>query len=992
MRRILCFLIFFIASGSLAFAQNVQYSYDALGRLSGVIDQNGNAAQYSYDASGNIVGITRFTSTQTAILSFTPASGPPGTNVTIRGINLTAPSGSTTISFNGTASVSPSSASINQLVVQVPAGASTGPISVSAGSGTATSAVSFTVTSTLGDPQITGISPAIANAGTLVTVSGNNFSLPASTDILSLNGQLISLQSATTTSLQFAVPSQLGSGHLSLTASAGRAKSSGDLYVPPAPFTAAQVTSYQRLTPGTSFNAAPQNNGDIAMLLFEAKEGKRASILLENSTFPGICYSSIIQMIEPDGSNGPVATPCGQGTEFLDAFTMTEGGTYAAVIEPQSGVGSADVTAYVFDDVSGTLAWNTSTPVSISTPGQNAYLTFTGTAGENVNVWASGSTISACYSLNFSLIGPSGAPIGSSDFCYQANGGFSEVSLPSAGTYTAIVNPYGPLTGSVNVTLSTDVGGAITSGTDQPISINLPGQNARYTFSATSGQRGSVVLQNSTFPGACYSVVLTVLNPDGSQLATSSMCGQGTGFVDAFTFPTTGTYTVLVAPQNGGTGTGDLYVYDFQDVQGSIAANTSINVASQYPGQNALIAFSGAANTQVSIAVTNVPYTGCSSMNLTVLNPDGSQLATTSLCYQSGGTLSNLTLPANGTYTVVVDPQGPQTGAVTLTLASNLNEAISPNTPINITLSAAGEIAQLTFNATAGQLGSVNVTNSTFPGGCYSAIITVLNPDGSQLASTSMCFQLFGFIDQFTFPTTGTYTLVVAPQNGGTGSATVGVYEFSNQTATTSIGSPTTIAFNIPGQNANVAFTGSPGQTLNVWATNVSIPGCNSVNLTLYNPDASQAAGTSLCGQSNGGFQEVHLTQSGSYTLFVDPQGASTGSATIAISTDVTGTISSGEDTLVTITTPGQNAQITFSGTSGQQATVSIANATFSGCYSAFLSLLNPDGSTLTSSVMCGGGGLALSTIALPSTGTYTIFLAPQNGNTGTVDVQLTLQ
>lgn len=40
---------------------NVQYVYDALGRLTQVIDPSGNTATYNYDAVGNLVSITRST-------------------------------------------------------------------------------------------------------------------------------------------------------------------------------------------------------------------------------------------------------------------------------------------------------------------------------------------------------------------------------------------------------------------------------------------------------------------------------------------------------------------------------------------------------------------------------------------------------------------------------------------------------------------------------------------------------------------------------------------------------------------------------------------------------------------------------------------------------------------------------------------------------------------------------------------------------------------
>ena len=82
----------------------------------------------------------------------------------------------------------------------------------------------------------------------------------------------------------------------------------------------------------------------------------------------------------------------------------------------------------------------------------------------------------------------------------------------------------------------------------------LPGENIRLTFSGTAGQQVNVQVTNSTFPGSCYSVVLSILKPDGTQLANTGLCGGATGGLSLVSLPVTGTYTVVVDPQNGVTG------------------------------------------------------------------------------------------------------------------------------------------------------------------------------------------------------------------------------------------------------------------------------------------------------------------------------------------------------------------------------------------------------------------------------------------------------
>src|SRR5712664_490458 len=100
-------LFFLLASASPLWAQSgaaVQYVYDALGRLTTVVDPSGNVATYNYDSVGNLLSITRSTSSPSAlaILGFTPAQGSVGQTVAIQGQNFSTTPGANTVKFNGT--------------------------------------------------------------------------------------------------------------------------------------------------------------------------------------------------------------------------------------------------------------------------------------------------------------------------------------------------------------------------------------------------------------------------------------------------------------------------------------------------------------------------------------------------------------------------------------------------------------------------------------------------------------------------------------------------------------------------------------------------------------------------------------------------------------------------------------------------------------------------------------------------------------------------
>jgi YD repeat-containing protein len=104
-KRMLTGLIFLFILGfpSRLWAQSsasVQYVYDALGRLTTVIDPSGNVATYNYDAVGNLLSITRSTTSPSAlaIFGFSPAQGSVGQTVVIQGQNFsTTPSANTVV-------------------------------------------------------------------------------------------------------------------------------------------------------------------------------------------------------------------------------------------------------------------------------------------------------------------------------------------------------------------------------------------------------------------------------------------------------------------------------------------------------------------------------------------------------------------------------------------------------------------------------------------------------------------------------------------------------------------------------------------------------------------------------------------------------------------------------------------------------------------------------------------------------------------------------
>jgi hypothetical protein len=353
-------------------------------------------------------------------------------------------------------------------------------------------------------------------------------------------------------------------------------------------------------------------------------------------------------------------------TAFIDAQALPVTGSYTVMVDPISTyTGNATLNVYDVIDVTGTIpADGTPTAVTTNTPGQNARLTFSGTSGQRISLKTSSTTIADAA---VKVLKPDGSTLGSVA-AYTGYTTFLDVqTLPVAGTYAVLVDPSSMNMGSTTLTLydvPADITGSITpGGSAVAVATTTPGQNGRLTFSGTSGQRVSLKTTSTTFAD----VTISVLKPDGSTLASMTTWSGYTGFIDAQTLPTTGTYTVFVNPTNHYTGSTTVTLYDVADTTGTVAVNgSSVGVTLSTPGQNGTLTFSGTASQQATVHVTGNTM---GSVTVTLLKPDGSQL-TSSTSSSGSFDLATQTLPATGTYTIGVDPSSLNTGTMNVSVTS----------------------------------------------------------------------------------------------------------------------------------------------------------------------------------------------------------------------------------------------------------------------------------------------------------------------------------
>jgi hypothetical protein len=242
--------------------------------------------------------------------------------------------------------------------------------------------------------------------------------------------------------------------------------------------------------------------------------------------------------------------------------------------------------------------------------------------------------------------------------------------LPTTGTYNVVVDPQGMETGSATVTLY-DVPPDVSVPLSGPTTVSagsVPGQNAVATFSGVAGQRVLVRASNVTVgTSTCCSLKLSIPGVTPQPV----LMGRNGGILDTVRLPSTGPHSVLVNPEGMDAGSVTLQLYTVpEDVTGTLSFGSPAPVTTTAPGQNAALTFSGVAGQRVSLKLSAVTVgtSTCCSAKVGILKPDGSSLVGGTLFGTSGGFVDTKVLPVSGTYTVVLDPQGMDTGSATTTI------------------------------------------------------------------------------------------------------------------------------------------------------------------------------------------------------------------------------------------------------------------------------------------------------------------------------------
>ncbi|MBO9542339.1 IPT/TIG domain-containing protein [bacterium] len=232
------------------------------------------ASDISNYLTNNLDPLLSVSAVQPSVTSFNPTSGGAGTIVTLYGKGFNAVPGSTTVTFNGVPAnviyVAPrlDTPGQSRLAVICPPAFNTGKIEISTPVGTASTATNFTTNV----PTLSGLSIATGSVGNTVTITGTNFDLNASNDIVRFNGMLAPVTAATATTLTCQVPVGASTGNVVVTTNAGPSNGLqftvhpviSSLSRPSGPLGSTVVITGYNFDGATPFNNQVRFNGTLA--------------------------------------------------------------------------------------------------------------------------------------------------------------------------------------------------------------------------------------------------------------------------------------------------------------------------------------------------------------------------------------------------------------------------------------------------------------------------------------------------------------------------------------------------------------------------------------------------------------------------------------------------------------------------------------------------------------------------------------------------------
>jgi len=676
------------------------------------------------------------------------------------------------------------------------------------------------------------------------------------------------------------------------------------------------------------------------------------------------------------------------GTKLLDGVSAAAGnvwvlepgqaGTHRVFLDPEgAATGSTTVQVQTVEDLANAeIAVDGPAVVSTFAAGQNRALTFTAVAGQQLKV----SVPSTSLGTLLTLTAPDGTNV--LNGVSISTDSFWVLAPVQAGTYQVFLNPSGASTGSTSLQVQ-----AVAE--DPSIAVVVAADTFTRTVASGLGtaETGGAWTLGGSVPSA--SVV------DGSGRLAPAAARTNTYKLDsAAAINTDLVHTIWLeqAPNGGGatlwttvrsTATGDYRVRLGINSAGTMKASlakvvgteTALTTAVTVPGgsysanQKLRIRIQAVGSAPTTLRVKIWPATGTEPVAWLASTTDN-----TPALQRPGsiGLASNL-LGSSGQI-IRIDDLVATTGQAQ-TVEDLPDAAIAVDGPAVVSTFGIGQNRTLTFTGVPGQRLKLSVPNTS-----PATALTLTASDGTKVlnAVTTAAGNLW-VLDPVQ---AGTYRVYLDPEGASTGSTSVQVQTVGADlpTAEIAVDGPVVSSTFAPGQNRTLTFTGVAGQRLKLSVPSNSL----GTSLTLTAPN-----GTTLLNAlpiSAGNAWVLEPVQAGAYQVFLNPDGAGTGSTSLQLQTieDLpTAQITVDGPAVSSTFAAGQNRTLTFTGVVGQRLKLSAPSTSLV----TSLTLTAPDGTTLLNGVSVSTGNEWVLTSV--QAGTYQVFLNPDGAGTGSTSIQV---
>lgn len=325
-----------------------------------------------------------------------------------------------------------------------------------------------------------------------------------------------------------------------------------------------------------------------------------------------------------------------------------------------------------------------------------------------------------------------------------------------------------------------------------PYTPCLPGNSAQpsalLTFNGVANQRISIMAEDVDLVSGCMGdtspyATVKLISPTGAVVAQDNLDKTPLqlplfAFIGPVSLPASGNFSLSIEPNFSSVGM-TVRLYDVApDISGTIAASgLQTPVSFNSPGQNAVLTFAGLNGQRICLQGTQDVSTLLGTdvkLYAPGAYPNGSPLASATL--SQSFFIDLLTLSANGTYTILVDPRFNKVRTATLTL-SDVPPDVSGSLTIGaaaqtVTIPSIGQAANLTFSLSTNQTNlTIHIRNNTIgPFGAHSTL--TLNTQGGTQVFTKTIDAGVDYDLQPTL-TQGTYVLKIDPQETNIGSLSI---------------------------------------------------------------------------------------------------------------------------------------------------------------------------------------------------------------------------